>query len=115
MTTIMRGANPDIVKQVVNQVLHLRHLVDDPEVSDLAMMISRPTRDILLHVMEEWVEVCQSLSQNRLVAPMLIRMRGLCGTQDLIGFAVGFRKAGVVLIVVVQVQTELIRQCFQAS
>ena len=61
MTAIMRGANPHIVQQVVNQIFHLGHLVDDAQVSDLAMMISQPAGDILFHMVKEGVEISQSL------------------------------------------------------
>ena len=113
MAAIMRGTNPHIVQQMVDQVFHLGHLVDDPEVSNLAMVIPRPAGDILFHMMKEWVQISQSSGESCLITLMLIGMRGLCGPKDLIGFAIGFRKSGVVLIVEVQVQTELIRQRLQ--
>ncbi len=113
MAAIMRGTNPHIVQQVVNQIFHLRHLVDDPQVSDLAMMISRPAGHILLHMVKERVEISQGSGESRLVTLMFIGMRGLRSLQDLIGFAIGFSIARVVLIVEMQVQTELVGQRFQ--
>lgn len=97
----MRGAHPHIVQQVVNQIVHLRHLVDDPQVADLTVMISRPAGDILFHTVEEWVEIRYRASESLFVALMLVRMGGLSNPQDLIGFTVSSCKAGAVLIVVV--------------
>lgn len=112
--SIVRGAYTSIMQQMMKQGFDLAHLVDDPQVSNLAMVIPRPAGHILLHMVEERIKISQRSSESRFISLMLVVMSGLRGSQDLIGLAIGFRKARVVLIVEVQVQTELIGQRIQS-
>lgn len=111
---IMRRSHTDFVHEVMNEVFHVRHLVDDSELTDLAAMSSLPALNILLDMMEEIVHRAERSRQALPVLLMLLRVSPLSGLENLIRLPVGFGEARVVLVVVVQIQTELVSHVFQA-
>lgn len=115
ISAIMRRSHTDLMHKVMNEVFHVRHLVDDSKLADLAAMSSLPSLNILLDVMEEVVHRTERSRQSLAVLLMLLRVSPLSGLENLIRLAVGFSKARVVLVVVVQIQAELVRHVFQAS
>jgi hypothetical protein len=105
----------DIVHQMMQRGRNLLQLRLDSALADLAELSPAPPWDLRLHVMEHPVHVVQAPSNLGPVALVLFDANVFRRFQDLIGCPIGLGKSGVVLVVVMQVQAQLIRKPLQAT
>jgi hypothetical protein len=99
---------------VVHQVMKRRfdhvHLRQNAEVADLANVMARPTPYVILDMMELFVQALKSFLYRLAILLMLGSVDELRYFKNLVGLTIRLTKPGVVPVVVVQVETEIVAQ-----
>ena len=108
---IMLRLNAYIEQRVVQQCLHLLELVINRHPTNRLAFISIPTRHFFLHMVEQRVQTTQGASQTCSVPLMFLAMGILGRIKNLVSLGVDWSETGVVPIVVMEFQTQLIRHC----
>ena len=99
----------NVVHQVMQRCLDDCQLSISVPLSNLPIMLPAPALDRALDVVEQPVEFIETTSHLSSVALMLLGMNVLRGVEDLVGPAVTLGEVDVVSVVVMQVQTEIVR------
>lgn len=105
--------NSDVVHQVMQSGFDHVHFRQDAELTDLMMVMTRPASNVFLKVMEQSVHSVQLALNGSTIIGVLSIVNEFGHLQQLVTFGVGFSEAGVVWIVVVQVEQKFVAQGFQ--
>ena len=97
----------NVVHEMVKRRLDAIHLRQDSKLTNLPMMMTRPTSNIITNVMERLIQSAELLLDGSSVMLVLSRMDVFCHLQNLIRLAVRFPVPRIVRVVVMQIEAEL--------
>ena len=105
---IVSGLHADVEHHVMNERFQFLGLGGEVQLSHLTPIATAPATNFSLHMVKQLVNAVARALNGRMIAFMVLAVDVLGGLQQLVRFAIRLGVTGVVLVVVVQVETELV-------